>query len=90
MHININAWDNVVQIPTPKHEHNGDSCLRKWSDSYAESVEGKGIREVRELVMVLTVFSMLMKDRILYRRSSQKLAAVNTRVHRLPGVPVQI
>lgn len=41
MHININAWDNVVQIPTPKHKHNSDSCLRKWSDSYAESVGGK-------------------------------------------------
>lgn len=41
MHININAWDNVVQIPTPKREHTSDSCLRKWSDSYAESVGGK-------------------------------------------------
>lgn len=41
-------------------------------------------------MMVLSVFSMLMKDRILYRHCSQKLAAVNTRVHRFPGVPVQI
>lgn len=76
-HININAWDNV-QIPTLKHvQYN--SCLRNWSDSFAESIGGKGVREVWELVMVLTVFSMLMKGRSLYRYCSQKLAAVKHR-----------